>query len=1021
MRIEAVYKPGVTDGRATRIANELSLDLGIPVEVAYYDVYFVLRDGFTAKHAESIFLDPVVQNIRIDAVPSTSKCDVWVEVAYRPGVTDTVALTAHEAITVMLDDTTETSVSTARGYAVTFADAIDDSEDLTPISDRIVAYLHNPLIESAVAITRNAWNAGRRPPSSAATVVPTEIPDVVTYDLAQADDLELERLSRTRLLALTLPEMRAIRDHIAGAAEKRRSVGVPTGITDVELELIAQTWSEHCKHKIFQARFEYTVDGETRVVDGLFRTYIRQTTEQLASTRDDLLSVFHDNSGVVAFDDETVVCMKVETHNSPSALDPYGGAITGIVGVNRDILGTGIGARPILNTNVLCFGYPDTKDVPEGLLPPRRVMAGVHRGIVDGGNQSGIPVVGGAFLFDDSFVGKPLVFCGTGGVLPRIVNGKPSWETTIEPGDVAVMLGGRIGKDGIHGATFSSLGLDEDSPTSAVQIGDPIIQRKMTDLLLEARDRGLYRALTDNGAGGLSSSLGEMAERAGGIRIELDGCPLKYPGLAAWEILVSESQERMSLAVPPERLGEFLALAAKRRVEASRVGEFTDSGVIDVFHRGSCVAHLPLEFVHGGVPTLEIPAVWVPPHERLSAPLSADAAVVIVGSGAHGSESVPEAAPAAEQYRETVLAILSEPNVASKEDLIRQYDHEVQAGSVVKPFCGPAADGPTDGAVYRPKYDSRKGITITHGICPRYSRYDTYRMAACAVDEAYRAHIALGGDPDAAYALDNFCWPDPVLSAETPDGEYKAAQLIRACEALYDYCTSYRLPLISGKDSMKNDARMGGKKVSVLPTLLITLIGTIPDIARAVTSDFKRPGDVVYLAGLTRAELGGSVLEQLIARTRERVNLGEAPLPRVDETRPVYRALFDAVKSGLIASMHDVSDGGLAACVAESALAGRVGAEIQLDDVPRAVAPDRAANCSELLFSESAGRILVTASPADATEFQKSVAGLPVQRIGRVTDESKIRFLAGGVSICSVALEAVENAWNALRNGGIEG
>ena len=345
--------------------------------------------------------------------------------------------------------------------------------------------------------------------------------------------------------------------------------------------MIAQTWSEHCKHKIFNAEIEYSEPGAApRAISSLFKTYIRATTEDLAPARPDLLSVFTDNAGVFKFDDATAVCVKAETHNSPSALDPYGGAITGIVGVNRDILGTGMGAAPLFNTDVLCFappGIPD-EEIPEGLIVPRELLAGVHRGIVDGGNQSGIPVAAGAFLFDEGYMGKPLVFCGTGGIMPLEVRGKPSWEKSIERGMLAVMVGGRIGKDGIHGATFSSLALDESSPSSAVQIGDPIIQKRMGDFLLEARDAGLYAGITDNGAGGLSSSLCEMAESSGGVRIDLDKCPLKYAGLSPWEILVSESQERMSLAVKPETLPALVALASRRGVEATVVGEFTASG-----------------------------------------------------------------------------------------------------------------------------------------------------------------------------------------------------------------------------------------------------------------------------------------------------------------------------------------------------------------------------------------------------------------------------------------------------------
>ncbi|MGO9307595.1 MAG: AIR synthase-related protein, partial [Spirochaetia bacterium] len=596
-------------------------------------------------------------------------------------------------------------------------------------------------VQSAVCITRAEWAAGSRPPSCYPHAVPPSAETVAVVDISALSDPEMIRLSRERLLALSLDEMKAVQGYFGdtGTRRAREERGLPPGATDVELEMIAQTWSEHCKHKIFNAAIAYTEAGREERIDSLFRTYIRATTEAMAKKRGFLRSVFHDNSGVIAFDRRTLVCFKVETHNSPSALDPYGGAITGIVGVNRDIMGTGLGARPIFNTNFLCFAPLDTpgSDVPPGLLHPRRVLEGVHRGIVDGGNQSGIPVVAGGFLFDESYLGKPLVFCGTGGVLPAKIRGRDACRKEVRPGDLAVMAGGRIGKDGIHGATFSSEALSESSPTSAVQIGDPITQKKMLDMLMEARDQGLYRGITDNGAGGLSSSLGEMADLSGGVSIDLDKCPLKYPGLAAWEILVSESQERMSLAVPPENIGAFLRLARRRDVEAAVVGEFTGTGRVEVFAHGRLVGMLGLDFLHGGLPVMELRAEWSP------RPAPADG--LPVGD-----------------LRRMMLALIADSNVRSREGWVRCYDHEVQGRSVVKPFVGRRRDGPSDGAVLLVRHDSSRAVTVTHGICPRYGDHDTYDMAQCAVDEAVRAHVSLGGDPDQMAALDNFCWPDPV-------------------------------------------------------------------------------------------------------------------------------------------------------------------------------------------------------------------------------------------------------------------
>ncbi|MCH2637310.1 MAG: AIR synthase-related protein, partial [Candidatus Thalassarchaeum sp.] len=391
----------------------------------------------------------------------------------------------------------------------------------------------------------------------------------------------------------------------------------PTAPTDVELECLAQTWSEHCSDKIFAAHIHHvdTTTGEESEINSLFKTHIMQPTLDMQTQVDWLLSIFHDNSGVIEWTKDWSLCIKAETHNSPSALDPFGGAMTGIVGVNRDILGTGLGARPIANMDVFCFGPPDfSGHLPGGLFHPSRVLRGVHAGIRAGGNESGIPTVNGAIVFDDRYIGKPLVYAGTVGIMPRhLPDGRESHDKTPSPGDIVYMLGGRVGSDGIHGATFSSLELTEESPSSAVQIGDPITQKKMIDMVLEARDAGLIQVITDNGAGGLSSSVGEMAELTGGAELDLAVVPLKQPGLSSWEILVSESQERMTVGVSEDNVPAFEALAELHEVEATAVGTFTDSGAFIVKHGDSTVAHLPMDFMHDGCPQLQLNSEWTPP------------------------------------------------------------------------------------------------------------------------------------------------------------------------------------------------------------------------------------------------------------------------------------------------------------------------------------------------------------------------------------------------------------------------
>jgi len=1006
------------DGRADRQLLGLCRVMPAVHDCRVVDVF--LLSGIPIpdlKIPSEVFVDEVAQRMLVDEPAAAGPLAGWdylVEVTVRPGVTDPVALTAREALDLCLPEPIppDAVVQTALQYLVFTGGAPVDTGELS-------RFFYNPLVQSAVCISTAEWAAGTRPPVRYEHTVPASPLTVESFDIAPLTDAQLLSLSRQRLLALSLEEMKAVQRHFSEPAsgQARGSLGLPRGPTDVELEMIAQTWSEHCKHKIFNARVRYSEGGREQVIQSLFRTYIRSTTEALSRGRRGrrfLRSVFHDNSGVITFDRSTLVCFKVETHNSPSALDPYGGAITGIVGVNRDIMGTGLGAKPIFNTNVLCFASPDTPadEVPAGLLHPRRVLEGVHHGIVDGGNQSGIPVAAGAFLFDESYLGKPLVFCGTGGVLPARIRGRDACEKQVRPGDRAVMTGGRIGKDGIHGATFSSEALSETSPTSAVQIGDPITQKKMMDFLLEARDRGLYRGLTDNGAGGLSSSLGEMADLSGGVSIDLDACPLKYAGLAPWEILVSESQERMSLAVPPASIGAFLELARRRGVEATAVGTFTDTGRVEVTAGGKLVARLELEFLHGGLPVMDLPARWQPPAEVSAAAVSAAAVssaaaphAAVTPAAARASSETPALGLESARLSEMLRVLIADPNVRSREEWVRCYDHEVQARSVVKPFVGRRRDGPSDGAVFLVRHDSSRGITITHGICPRYGDHDTYDMAQCAVDEAVRAHVALGGDPRRMAALDNFCWPDPVESAGNADGAFKMAQLVRACRGLADACRAYGLPLISGKDSMKNDARVGGRTISIRPTLLVSLMGIIADVKRAQTTDFKQAGDLIYVVGETRGELGGTTVERQLGR-----RLGACPAVRAADAWRGYVRMHAAIRRGLVRSCHDLSDAGLWGALAESCLGGDLGASVSLDHVPAPAGLPR--DPALLLFCETPSRFLVSISPGMRRPWERAMRTVPFACLGRVSSETVIHVDSGAAPLASVGLEEIRAAWN---------
>ncbi len=983
-----------------------------------------LSDSESRSIAEELLTDPITESVSIHkplagTSPSNSDFDFVVEVGFKPGVTDNVGRSSREGIADLLGRklTDEDQVFTSRQFLLWSG----QSQALTRADAEILAtkLFANPLIETYVIRSREEWKKSPGIPAQSGRVTFKHQPESRSIDLPD-DDAGLTKLSDEKILALTIAEMRAIKAYYADPAltARRAAAGLPAAPTDVELEVIAQTWSEHCKHKIFAADVDYTDEkGERHAIHSLFKTYIRAATEKVKPVAPWLKSVFTDNAGIIAFSDGWDIAMKAETHNSPSALDPYGGAMTGIVGVNRDILGCGMGCKPIFNTDVFCFASPFySKPIPEKLHHPRRILKEVHRGVRDGGNESGIPTVNGSIVFDDRFLGKPLVFCGTGGLIPSEVGGKPSWQKSIEPGDRIVMAGGRIGKDGIHGATFSSAALTEASPTSAVQIGDPITQKKLGDFLLEARDLGLYRFVTDNGAGGLSSSLGEMAKESGGAqaghdgqgiegnhsgpgaesshgggcKLHLEKAPLKYAGLDPWEILVSEAQERMSFAVPTEHLSAFMELAARRGVEASDLGEFTNDGLFQAYFQGKVVCSLDMDFLHEGNPKLHLQARWTPPRHAEPPP-----------SFWTGRDLKAEA-----------LELLGALNICSKESWVRQYDHEVQGMSVIKPFVGEKADGPSDAAVIRPLYDRKEGLVVSHGIVPRYSDIDAYHMTACALDEAVRNAVAVGARPGYIAGLDNFCWPDPVESESTPDGQYKMAQLVRSNQALYDYCVAYGLPLISGKDSMKNDYGRGKDRISVPPTLLFTAIAKIDDVEKTITMDAKSAGDTVYVLGATHDEMGAS--EYFLAR-----GLMGNSVPKVDakSALALYHRLADAIEAGLVRSAHDCSDGGLFIALAEVCMAGRLGAKVDLSALPVAVDGDSGRSVSASLptgvklFSESQSRFVLTVQPQHIPAFEKILSGSACARIGQIQSSPTLEIRDGAAAVFSAGLDEMFTCW----------
>ena len=1000
-RVEVTPKQGdgMRDVRGDVVRRQLMADHGIEVSDVRSISGFLIKSSRLSSdispRVDDLFSDPIIEDAVTDELllsspqyfPNTP--DAAITIGFKPGVTDNPGSAAYDGFRTLFpseEPISDASISTYQTYA--FYGLPDDVS-----AEWLASTLHNNLIQRAVVADATScleanWPAIDYPEKPPQTFVPPQ-----PVDLEIADD-DLLELSETGLLALNLEEMLTIQDHYRDEAVRtsRAAVGiVENAPTDVELECLAQTWSEHCKHKIFASKIHHidTETGEDSYIDSIFKTHIMKPTHDMQKEVDWLLSVFHDNSGVIAWDDKWSVCMKAETHNSPSALDPYGGAMTGIVGVNRDILGTGLGARPIANTDVFCFGPPDWEgDLPDNLFHPSRVLRGVHAGVRVGGNESGIPTVNGAIVFDDRYIGKPLVYCGTVGIMPRhLPDGRESHIKTPTAGDIVYMVGGRVGYDGIHGATFSSLELTEESPSSAVQIGDPITQKKMLDMVLEARDAGLITCITDNGAGGLSSSIGEMAEYTNGCEIDLAKVPLKQPGLSAWEILVSESQERMTIAVKASDCDAFESMANLHEVEATPVATFTSSGMFHVKYNDDTVAYLPIEFLHDGVPQLQLESEWSAPHHPLFVPDD----VQMDSETGHSS---------------LLLRMLARPNIASKESWVRQYDHEVIAQTAVKPFVGVERDGPGDAGVIAPIHGDPHGLVISCGIAPRYSDLDAGAMAAASIDEAVRNAVCAGVDVDKIAGLDNFCWPDSIESVKTPDGKFKLAQLVRANRELERVCRAYRLPCVSGKDSMKNDYGSGENKISIPPTLLYSVFGDQPDVRFTATSDFKKAGERIYLVGESKEELGASELAFMLHESDEAAGIGgQVPLlPNPERNISTYRALSTAIQAGLIRTAHDCSEGGVAVAAAEMCIGGRIGAELDIDGTGDSSTWSR-------LWGESLGRFIIGVQPEHEADFVEWMAGHPLTYLGKVTDAPQLTISDGFDALVVVDVPAMVDAW----------
>jgi phosphoribosylformylglycinamidine synthase II len=891
--------------------------------------------------AETLILDPVTESYtaqkidgRVEKINQDLEEAEVIEVAFRPGVTDNIA---HELLEAAKRSGIEgiTTAGTATRYQFE-----------RPLPRRILTQIAGELLANE---TIQRFSFSEIDPEFVSTDSSPAL-SIERIEISSADENQLLAISQERRLALDLQEMRAVQDYFKSQDREP---------TDAELETLAQTWSEHCVHKTFKGKI--TLDtGE--VIDGIIYQYLKSATDQIDAPF--VRSAFVDNAGVIAFDEEYDLSFKVETHNHPSAIEPFGGANTGVGGVVRDVLG--VSHRPIANTDVLCFG-PQEKphdELPEGVIHPRRIREGVVAGVGDYGNKLGIPTVNGAVLFHEGYTSNPLVFCGCVGFGP--VDSHPSAP---QPGDLVVLIGGKTGRDGLRGATFSSLTMDAQTGQVAgasVQIGDPISEKGLIEVVERARDLRLNTAITDCGAGGLSSAVGEMSSDLG-VRVDLEKVSLKYAGLAPWEIWLSEAQERMVLAVPPEHLPALQEICDQYWVELSDIGQFEDTGELVVRFDGAVVVRLENEFLHHGIPQKELTATFshINQNEKPA-----------------GRDPKPD-------FKQALLCLLAHPNIASKEEIIRQYDHEVRGATVVKPFAGKCQDGPSDAAVLKPlEAKGWRGFVLANGINPLLGQISPYFMALSAIDEALRNLVAVGGDPDRVALLDNFCWGDPSRP-EVLGG------LVEAARGCHDGAIAYQTPFISGKDSLNNEfIGQNGERQAIPGTLLISSIGIIPDIRSSVTMDLKQPGDLLYLVGDWQPTFAGSHMQTL--------GFTDLPEDRVPKSLSsnnarVYQAIFKAVQQGLISAMHDLSEGGFTVALAEMCIAGRLGAEVDHSKIDPS--PLKAG------FAETNGCLIASVCSENQGAFESRFEGLPFRHVGKVSEAKLLTISNGDLLLIQCPLE----------------
>lgn len=924
----AIHEVRVTplgeDPLGKEVSAEVLRSMGIQSldEVRSSKVYRIegVSDYEVQVLAADLLTDPVAEQATIDQkVNYGNHPDQVVEVAYKPGVMNPEAASIMKAALDL--GIKPTAVDSSREYA--FFGSVNSSQ----INGIVGGLLVNKTVEHVVT---------RKPDT---LTFSGEVGPVNIVPIREASEPELMELSKDKLF-LNTDEMVVVQKHFQKLERDP---------TDAELEIIAARWSEHCGHKTFNAKV---------IVDGVEKPPLFERIKNAAKEHfgDLVVSAFGDNSGVIRFYDGEAICGKVETHNSPSAIEPYGGAMTGSGGVFRDIMGTGQGAKTIVSTDMFCFAEPDLDEskLPPGTLHPDYLQRRVVQGVRDYGNRMGIPTANGSVHYHEDFRAKPTVIVGAYGIMPeaRAEKGEPVI------GDLVVIIGGRTGRDGIHGATFSSGEMTDRTASvnsSAVQIGNAIEEKRMFDALLEARDLGFIRAMTDCGAAGFSSAVGEIGENIG-VTVDISKAPLKYPGLAPWEIWLSESQERMVAAVSPDNIEEFLRVCGKYNVEATVLGEFDGSHTLTVNYGDQNVAELDYDFLSEGLPQRVMHARW----EREEV-----------------SEVRPQVPANEQEWIDRFKAVLSHGNVCSKEPIVRQYDHGVQGGNVVSPFGGVSQEGPNDALVVRPMLGRPYGMVQSHGMNPILNRLDPYEGTVWAIAEAAANYVSAGGNINEAAAVGNYIWPFP--------DEEAMDSLDRSVDAAVDMMHALKLPVISGKDSLSSTYRgKDGEVIKIPPVYTMSIFGRIPDVEKTMTTDLKKAGNTLVVVGKRSTEMGGSAYFDVTGSSS-----GKLPIIDPAHLKMTLTTMQGAIASGDVLSCHDVSEGGIATAVAEMCFGGDLGADLtyhhlSLDEDTEA-----------FLFAETAGTFVVEVSDTANLPALFGESGFTV--IGHTTEQKDLRVQSEGL------------------------